>query len=337
MEEKISVIIPVYNVEKYLKKCIDSIINQTYYNLEIIIVDDGSPDNCPTIIDEYAKLDKRVKAIHKQNGGVSSARNLGLKYATGDYIIFIDSDDYLAINMIEKLYKAMINNNADMSVCQILRMQENSNGEMVFLNDIKEPYKEKIYSTNEMIKGILLDASIGNFVCNKLLKKELIEGITFPEGKVYEDVATTYKLVHKAKKIVCINDKLYYYLIGRIGATTSSFSEKKILDSMEAYSTQYTFLIQHYPEVKEYSSVGWAKMFASAMEKILMNGYEELWQSEEVRKKYEIFKSAVKNISTEVLHEFLEPYRLMSVILLDKDRETYKHMFNVILDIKSKK
>ena len=314
MEEKISVIIPVYNVEKYLKKCIDSIINQTYYNLEIIIVDDGSPDNCPTIIDEYAKLDKRVKAIHKQNGGVSSARNLGLKYATGDYIIFIDSDDYLSINMIEKLYKAMINNNADMSVCQILRMQENSNGEMVFLNDAQEEYKEVIYSTNEMI-----------------------EGIAFPEGKVYEDVATTYKLVHKAKKIVCINDKLYYYLIGRIGATTSSFSEKKILDSMEAYSTQYTFLIQHYPEVKEYSSVGWAKMFASAMEKILMNGYEELWQSEEVRKKYEIFKGAVKNISTEVLHEFLEPYRLMSVILLDKDRETYKHMFNVILDIKSKK
>jgi len=335
MEEKISVIVPVYKVEKYIDACINSILNQTYSNIEVILVDDGSPDNCPNIIEEYAKKDNRIKVLHKENGGLSSARNLGIKHATGRYLAFIDSDDTIALNMFEDLYKAMKNNNADISVCQVLRVTENEFGEIIYPKEETTIYEETIYSNAEMMKGMLLDANIGNFVCTKLFKKELFEGIEFPEGRVYEDAATTYKLVHKAKKIICINEKLYYYLIGRAGAITASFSEKKILDSMAAYHGQYEFLLKYYPEIKEYASISWAKMFTSAMEKVLLNRYDNLWNSDETQVKYESFKQAMENISNEKLQEFLEPYRYISVILLNHDMETYKHMFNTILYIKN--
>lgn len=340
MEEKISVIVPVYKVEKYIDACINSILNQTYTNLEIVLVNDGSPDNCPEIIEDYAKKDSRIKVLHKENGGLSSARNLGIKNATGKYLAFIDSDDTISLNMMEHLHKALVNNKADISVCQVLRVTENEKGEVILPkqeNMETAEYTETIYSNADMMKGMLLDSNIGNFVCTKLFKKDLFDGIEFPEGRVYEDAATTYKVVHKAEKIVYINEPLYYYLIGRIGAITTTFTEKKILDSMMAYCGQYEFLIEHYPEIKEYASISWAKMFASAMEKILMNEYNDLWQSEEVKEKYFMFKQSMENISSELLHKFLEPYRLMSVQALNESMETYKIRFNDILTVKNTK
>lgn len=338
MDEKISVIVPVYKVEKYIDACVKSILNQTYLNLEVILVNDGSPDKCPEIIEEYAKKDNRIKVLHKENGGLSAARNLGIDHATGKYLAFIDSDDTISLNMMEHLHKALIANDADISVCQVLRVTENEKGEIIFpeQKDVEiSEYTEKVYSNAEMMKGMLLDSNIGNFVCTKLFKRELFNNIYFPEGRVYEDAATTYKVVHKAEKIVYIDEPLYYYLIGRVGAITTTFTEKKILDSMLAYHGQYEFLLEHYPEIKEYASISWAKMFASAMEKILINGYNDLWQSEQVKEKYMAFKQAMKNISNEKLREFLEPYRLMSVETLNDNMETYKIKFNDILKVKN--
>ena len=332
MAEKISVIVPIYKVEKYIRRCIDSIINQTYKDLEIILVDDGSPDNCPKIIEEYAKLDSRIKVIHKENGGLSSARNAGMKIATGDYLAFVDSDDTIDIKMYEVLYDVLKRNNADISVCDILRIHENDKGEVIYPEVQQNPVRETEFERAEMIKQMLVNGNIGNFACTKLFKKELFGGITFPDGKVYEDVATIYKVVHKANKIVYVNKVLYYYLFGRVGAITSSFSEKKILDSLEAYHTQYEFLSKNYKEIAPYVNVTWVKMFTSAMEKICMNDYNDLLKSQEVLTRYESFKHATDMLDKDVLYKYLEPYRLISAILVRHDIETYKLMFKTIYE-----
>lgn len=332
MNETISVIVPVYKVEKYIKKCIDSITNQTYKDLEIILVDDGSPDNCPQILDEYAKCDNRIKVIHKENGGLSSARNEGMKYATGNYIAFVDSDDAIHEKKYEILHNLMKKHNADVSVCEVLKISENEDGEIVYPMIKEENIQEKTLTRDEMLKQMLVNGDIGNFVFTKLYKRELFDGITFPDGKVYEDAATIYKVIHKANKIVYVNKKLYYYLYGRVGAITSNFTEKKILDSLDAYYTQYKFLRENYEQIREYVNVTWVKMYTSAMEKICMNDYNNLWMSEEVVGKYEAFKEAMDELDEAALYQNLEPYRLISVVLLRHNRETYKSMFKTIYD-----
>ena len=177
----ISVIVPIYKVEKYLHKCIDSILAQTYTNLEIILVDDGSPDNCGKICDEYAAKDSRIKVIHQPNGGLSAARNAGLDIATGDYIGFVDSDDYIAPDMYEKLYNALVKNDADMAICDYQR----------FGNEL--PYDEMSLTT-EVITG-LQAMEKQNTVINcsfvvawsKLYKSFIFSNVRFPVGKINED------------------------------------------------------------------------------------------------------------------------------------------------------
>ena len=173
----ISIIVPIYNVEKYLTECVDSIIKQTYKNLEIILVDDGSTDHSKDICDQYVKIDTRIRVIHKVNGGLSSARNAGIDIANGNYYMFIDSDDYIKEDMVELLYSVMIENQCDMTICNIIRFYDNG--------DVKPLYRvEK--------DGLCLD-NLDKFetlvqpsVCNKLFNKNLFCFIRFPEGKFYE-------------------------------------------------------------------------------------------------------------------------------------------------------
>ena len=143
---KISIIVPIYNVEKYLRKCIDSILNQSYDNLQIILVDDGSPDNCPKICDEYLNKDNRIQVIHKSNGGLSSARNAGIKVANGKYIAFIDSDDYIELNMIEKLVNAIEKSNADLCICGIRWVNKDGT---LFTKVAKSPIKNIVYDDDK--------------------------------------------------------------------------------------------------------------------------------------------------------------------------------------------
>lgn len=197
---KISIVIPVYNVEQYLKQCLDTIINQTYKNLEIILVDDGSTDNSGKICDEYALKDNRIKVIHKENGDLSSARNAGLDIATGDYIGFVDSDDYVKLDMFEKLYNVAVKTSADLVVCNWLRGYEN-----VWIENKIFP-EQYILNSNEA-----LEKFNGNmFVWNKLFKREIIDSIHFIETYA-EDVLFTFSALKKAHKIACINENQYYY------------------------------------------------------------------------------------------------------------------------------
>ena len=202
----VSVVVPIYNVEEYLLECVDSIISQSYVNLEIILVDDGSPDNCPALCDEYAKKDKRVQVIHKKNGGLSDARNAGIEKATGKYICFIDSDDYVAKTFIEKLYEALDKNNADMSVCGYKCVH--SDGTM----KIDERPKEAVLGENDYWQKINPDMFTTFVVAwNKLYKKEIFAKIRYEKGKINEDEIILHQVVSQCKRIAVISDKLYFY------------------------------------------------------------------------------------------------------------------------------
>lgn len=235
-EELISVIVPIYNVEKYLYECIDSICRQTYNKLEIILVNDGSKDNCGKICDEYAKRDKRIKVIHKENGGLSSARNAGLDIAKGEYISFIDSDDKIANNFFEKLYKLSKINNADIVECNFLKFENE-----ITVTETKENIK--VYSSREMQHRLYSDENIRTkVVWNKLYKKYIYKNLRFPLGKINEDEFCTYKAFDNCKKnIVIINLPLYYYRYNPTSIMGSKFSIKRydILEALEERENYY--------------------------------------------------------------------------------------------------
>ena len=228
-KDLISVIIPVYNVEQYLSRCIDSVINQTYKNLEIILIDDGSTDNSGKICDEYATKDKRIKVIHKQNWGVASARNIGLDIAKGEYIGFVDSDDYIEPDMYEILYSLLIKNKVKVSCCDY------------FIFNKKE--KKYVPSLDNTINGVLsfnetLNTNTGHSGCNvnKLYSKNLIENIRFNETLIFgEDYVFMIDIFMKAKKIAFCKDVKYYYYYNTNSVTKRKIFKKEYLKYIEFY------------------------------------------------------------------------------------------------------
>ena len=235
----VSVIVPVYNVEKYLKECVESIINQTYKNLEIILVDDGSPDNCGVICDEYKKSDNRIFVIHKENGGLSDARNAGLKVARGKYLTFVDSDDYINDRYIELLHNAIIKNNVSVSQCGINKVRNNN-------EKIEEiGYKEKcVKQGKQMIKEMYGTNWENTVVWNKMYLKELFRDIKFPKGKIHEDEFTTYKILYNADKVAIINEYLYCYRQNEESIMGKKFNVKR-LDILEGIEGRINFFKEH--------------------------------------------------------------------------------------------
>lgn len=229
MNPLISIIIPVYKVEQYLKECIDSIINQTYMNLEIIIIDDGSPDNCPLICDEYAASDNRIKVIHKLNGGLSDARNVGLNIITGDYVTFVDSDDVIHPEMINILYTEIQKTKSDISCINI---QEFSNNYTF----------NKIASIDSKILSFLNYTDYPYHMCawGKLFSTKLFQDIRFPVQKLHEDEFTTYKLMDKANFISYNESKVYYYR-QRNGSIMQNKNEQFYSDFLEALVEEYFY------------------------------------------------------------------------------------------------
>lgn len=225
----VSIIVPVYNVEQYLMECIKSILQQTYSNFELILIDDGSTDKSGSICDNLQSKDNRIRVIHKSNGGLSSARNVGIEVAYGNYYVFIDSDDYIDKKFIECLYKEAVEKNADICECSYAYLK---NGKI-----INERLFEYSILDNETAVRKLFSPPYQSFVivCNKLYRKELFENIRFPEGKLHEDEFTTYKLIYESNKIAYVNKNLYIYRIRDNSITTSEFSSKRaeVLDSIE--------------------------------------------------------------------------------------------------------
>ena len=220
MGELISIIVPVYNVENYLDACMRGIMNQTYSNIEIVLVDDGTTDNSGEMCDQYARLDGRIKVIHKENGGLSDARNKGIVQANGDYIMFIDSDDVVSYNLVEYLYKLVKDNSADIAICDTVHCY--SNEKVIF----KEETNIKLFESEDAIAEMLYQKSFLVSACGKLYRKEYFEEILFPKGMLFEDSAIMYKIFDKANKIVYGNAKLYGYMHREGSITTAKFSKK---------------------------------------------------------------------------------------------------------------
>lgn len=240
MQELVSVILPVYNVEKYIYKCINSVINQTYKNLEIILVDDGSPDNCSKICDDYAKIDNRIKVIHKENGGLSDARNFGIKSATGKYIAFIDPDDYVSDYYIEVLYQNIIKNNADISICSFVEVTENESNDLNLNNSDENVVYT--FSRMEVFENLYVSEwALRTVVAwNKLYKRELWNNLLYPKGKIHEDEFVICELIEKSSKIV-YTDKVLYYYVQHKGSITGNGYNEKTFDKFEAFEKRSNF------------------------------------------------------------------------------------------------
>lgn len=250
MRPLISVIIPIYNVEKYLPRAIESVCGQTYSNLEIILVEDGSPDKCGEICDEYASHDARIKVIHKENGGLSDARNAGLDAMSGEYVAFVDSDDYIAPFFVEELYRALSDTNADVSFCRyaVVKKEDNSEGERRFRRpkqvEFPKPREMFVYDRKHLLFNMYdqnhEDATYFIVSWNKLYKAGLWEGIRFPKGKIHEDEATTYKVFDRAVSGAYVTVPMYGYFSAPSSITRDAFNRKR-LDWMDALTDRIRY------------------------------------------------------------------------------------------------
>lgn len=238
MKEKVSVIVPIYDVEKYIDRCITSIINQTYVNLEIILVDDGSPDRCPEICDDWARRDDRIQVIHKENGGLSSARNAGIDASTGEYITFVDSDDVINLRMISFLHEVMKKSNADISLTSMnpfntIPIFDSENDEVI------------IGTSDEILYEIIYKKPNWE-ACGKLYKKSIFNsGLRFPENRLYEDLYLTPRIFKKAKKVACCNNGLYAYF-QREDSIMGKTKKKISLDLIEVIEENILFIKENY-------------------------------------------------------------------------------------------
>ena len=238
----ISVIVPVYKVEPYLDKCVRSIVEQTYQNLEIILVDDGSPDNCGAICDAWAEKDSRIKVIHKENGGLSDARNAGMDVATGQWIAFVDSDDWIAEEMYESLLNAAKKYQADVSACNVQFVEEG-----LQLDVPKKLMATICYTPKEALSRLILGSGVRAVAWNKLYKRHLLSDEAFPVGKAHEDEFFTYRILAKTEKIVHIQNSFYFYL-QRQGSIMRTFNYRR-LDALDAYLERLEFLRSLYPDL----------------------------------------------------------------------------------------
>ncbi len=300
----ISVIVPVYNVQKYLKQCIDSIINQTYKNLEIILVDDGSTDNCAEICDDYAKKDDRIKVIHQKNQGLSMARNNGLEIAKGKYIGFIDSDDYIELDMYQMLYNLKKKNQADVSVIGINRIYEDTGKkEKIEKNNYtKEIEKEEAFS-------IMVDDERTFRVAawNKLYLKEVIENVRYPKQKLYEDVGTTYKIIDKAQKIVFCTCPKYNYRIREKSITKNKKFTQKEMDRVEMAIEMTNFIKSKYPNLKKQMDIYLLRNYIATLNKMILDDKEDkdfINETEKVFRKNQL-NIVTSNLKTKKKVQFL--------------------------------
>lgn len=240
----LSVIVPVYNVEQYLPKCVESILNQTYRDLELILVDDGTKDNSGIICDEYARKDPRVRVIHKENGGLSSARNAGMDAANGTYITFVDSDDWLEPEGYAHLMELMHRHQVKL-VCGGNYDVDSETGERTLGVC---PEKEEVISTREMVKRMFLWQGCDSSACDKIYHRDLLENFRYPHGKVCEDVAVTYKIVLGTDRVVMSERPFYNYLHRSGSISTSAVSEKTFHFSQHTAEI-YDYIRQNYPEI----------------------------------------------------------------------------------------
>lgn len=317
LKHLVSVVVPVYKVEQYLKKCVESIINQTYKNLEIILVDDGSPDDCGKICEEFAIKDDRIKVLHKTNGGLSDARNFGLSIAKGEYICFVDSDDFVNEYYVEKMLESALKNNSDICACNFEYF--NGNGKTW----IRKEKDEKVYSSSEAIKDIFgLEQNTEVMVWNKLYKRSLFvdNNIKYPVGRIHEDNFTTYKLYDKANNISLINDKLYYYL-QRGNSIMSTFNQKRFDILIAVDETKEYFKDKR--EIEPFRECNELMIYLSLINNMIKANYDG-------KEKLEIVDRIRKNKKIFLTNKIIPLQKKIMVLILLTNVNLYSKLFMML-------
>ena len=325
--ELISVVVPIYNVEQYLEKSITSIQKQTYQNLEIILIDDGSTDSSGQLAERIALSDNRIVVHHKENEGLSQARNDGKKYARGRYIIFIDSDDYIHPEMIESLYQQLIEEDADVSSCGVMNVYSNS--ETPQTSDLDAYF---VCSSKEFLREYLIGEKIPGTICNKLIKKEIADQLSFPKGLIYEDAYYHYDLIRLAHKYV-VNTKPYYYYFHRGDSITTKPFAKKDLAYITIYQLFNDFVVKNYPDLKEVASFRLAYAHFFILDKILLdNNYKKVEEFPTIyhflrKHAFSIFKNPIfrrgRRISALALFLDIRLYRMLLLKNIEQSKKVH--------------
>lgn len=315
----ISVIVPIFNVENYVRKCVDSILNQTFSDIEIILVDDGSTDASGRICDEYLSKDDRIRVIHKENGGLSDARNAGLDMCTGEYIGFVDGDDYIDGDMYELLYNNIIKYDADISMCKYRR---------IYTNKIADNGRNEIWWTNKKSVAIkeLYCGDIGISVCSKLYRRAVFSGTYFIKGKTSEDVYITIKTILNAEKFIFDYRTKYNYIERLNSITMQSKYKNNIIDVVDAYNYNHDIICVCFPEIVEVSEyrLWWA--YKTAIERIL-NCRDYIAHLDEVNALQGIIRS---NLLYILKNKYLNWRQRISYILLCIDVNIYWRIKNIV-------
>lgn len=314
---KISVIVPIYNCEKYVSRCIESIMNQTFHDLEIILIDDGSQDKSVEICKNLEKKDSRIKLICVENGGVSRARNIGLDFAHGDFISFVDSDDYIIPEMYERMYKNLIDNKADVSICGIMNYftkrdgsfkktrQSGIDGFFVFNGEkaMEESLKSRLFSVNPV---------------NKLFKKELFHSIRYPEKKISEDAFLIPSVLLNAGTVVYDSFPMYYYIRRENSITTSNFSSKD-WDTVKAYEKHLKTIKKDFPHIIKVAEFRYLWAYTYVMDRIFLSNSEV--PEEDVKRAYGFIK---KNVLKILLNPYLSFKRKAVTLILLINKKVYR-------------
>lgn len=322
---KISIIVPVYNVKNYLSKCVDSILSQTFKDFELILVDDGSTDGSEKICLEYEKKDKRVKVFHKENGGLSSARNFGIKFSMGEFLGFVDSDDYIEKDMYETLYNDICEYEADIAVCGLCDVYGNS---FVYnKNKIKRCALEKVEAYKLVLESKILSVS----AVNKLYKRSLFDKFLYPEGKTYEDAYLTPSLFYASEKVAYNPAVKYYYVHRSSSITTDKF---KISDFcvIEAYSVHLKFVRENVPNLENQAKFRylWANMVV--LDKLIKGDWP--LKSDENKFFTKILNEIRSNIWFILKSPFFSLKRKISTIVLFLNSRIYRKI--VLFSLKKK-
>ena len=287
----ISVIIPVYNVEEYLPACLDSVLGQTYTDLEVVLVNDGSTDSSPAICEEYAARDSRIKVVHQENQGMSGARNAGLAAATGEYINFLDSDDLLEPDAIEYLYNLCRTHDADLSVCPMLRLERDGS---------IAPYKNhsaingtEVFEGRDVMTSYIPLHKQTNTLCGKLYARELFRGLVFPMGKTSEDVFMSYQVLHRVRRAV-VDERPVYIYRNRPGSVMKRRISRRDFDVIEGRLLEKKFIEENYPELAAHMPV---KLCSAAVTLVLRSAADKFSDPE--------MDKLVKGVIRENLKAFL--------------------------------
>ena len=311
----ISVIVPIYKVESYLERCINSIIKQTYKNIEIILVDDGSPDKCPEICDQYAKKDKRILVIHKKNGGLSDARNAGLEVMNGEFVTFIDSDDYVEEDYVEYLYYLIKKYNAKMSICSYKAIYDS--GAII----TQENNKEYSLGCSKTLEKMLYQEDFNVSTWAKMYSSKLFDDIRFPKGKIFEDTLTTPRLVIKCENIAIGLISKYNYMIRCDSILTKEFNYQK-LTLINAYNEIGEIVLKRYPKLKKAVTRSIVYANISTLRQIINC-------KPRIKEEKEILKSIRKNGIKVLFDKRANSRDKIAILLVYLGKNIFKHSWNL--------